>query len=90
VRSFRQGILALRDSRNLYGELHARMPFVYGGVLPRYGPAESEVQGAIPFVIGPEKQFESYEKYLKSVEGAQTKLYRLYPRDYWIVAPVAN
>jgi Zn-dependent M16 (insulinase) family peptidase len=90
VRSFRRGILALRDSRDLYGELHARMPFVYGGVLPGYGPAESEVQGAIPFVIGPEKQFESYEKYLKSVEGAQTKLYRLYPRDYWIVAPVAH
>jgi len=90
VRSFRQGILSLRDSRDLYGELHARMPYVYGGVLPGYGPSEAEVPGAIPFVIGPEKQFESYEKHLKTVEGPETKLYRLYPRDYWIVAPVAN
>jgi Zn-dependent M16 (insulinase) family peptidase len=86
VRSFRQGILELRDSRDLYHELNERMPFVYGKVLPGYGPPESEVPGAIPFVIGPEKQFESYESYLKSVEGADTKLYRLYPRDYWIVA----
>lgn len=90
VRSFRQGILALRDSRNLYSELHERMPYVYGGVLPGYGPSEAEVPGAIPFVIGPEKQFEAYEKYLKSVEGTETKLYRIYPRDYWIVAPIAN
>jgi hypothetical protein len=90
VRSFRQGILALRDSRDLYGELHERMPYVYGTVLPGYGPAEAEVPGAIPFVIGPEKQFESYENYLKSVEGADTKLYRLYPRDFWIVSTVAN
>ncbi len=90
VRSFRQGILGLRDSRDLYGELHERMPFVYGGVLPGYGPSENEVAGAIPFVIGPEKQFESYENYLKSVEGANAKLYRLYPRDFWIVSPVAN
>lgn len=90
VRSFRQGILSLRDSHDLYGELHARMPFVYGGVLPGYGPPEDEVPGAIPFVIGPEKQFESYENYLKSVEGRDTKLYRLYPRDFWIVAPIAN
>lgn len=90
VRSFRQGILALRDSRNLYGELHERMPYVYGGVLPGYGPSEDEVPGAIPFVIGPEKQFESYENYLKSVEGSQAKLYRLYPRDFWIVATAIN
>lgn len=90
VRSFRQGILQLRDSRDLYGELHERMPYVYGTVLPGYGPPEDEVQGAIPFVIGPEKQFESYESYLKSVEGADTKLYRLYPRDFWIVSPAVN
>lgn len=90
VRSFRQGILALRDSRDLYAELHERMPYVYGGVLPGYGPSEDEVPGAIPFVIGPEKQFESYENYLKSVEGPDTKLHRLYPRDFWIVAPLTN
>jgi Zn-dependent M16 (insulinase) family peptidase len=90
VRSFRQGILSLRDSRDLYGELHDRMPYVYGAILPGFGVSEDEVAGSIPFVIGPEKQFESYEKYLKSVEGEGARLHRLYPRDFWIVAPVAN
>jgi hypothetical protein len=36
------------------------------------------------FVIGPEKQMSAYEAYLKSVEGADTQLYRLYPRDFWL------
>ena len=36
------------------------------------------------FVIGPEKQMAAYEAYLKSVEGADTQLYRLYPRDFWL------
>jgi len=28
----------------------------------------------------------AYENYLKSVEGTDTKLYRLYPRDFWMTA----
>jgi hypothetical protein len=42
------------------------------------------VTGANYFVIGSEKQMAAYEAYLKSVEGEGTKLYRIYPRDYWI------
>ena len=89
VRQFRQGILSLRDSRDLYGDLHSRMEYVYGQVLPGYGPPAADVPDAVNFVIGPEKQFQSYENYLHSVEGDVT-LYRLYPRDYWNVASGAN
>jgi len=85
VRDFRQGVLALRDSRDLYDDLHSRMEYVYGQILPGYGPPASSVPDALYFIIGPEKQFQSYEDYLHAVEG-DVKLYRLYPRDYWIVA----
>jgi hypothetical protein len=43
---------------------------------------------AIYFVIGPERQLDLYEAYLKSVEGADGRLYRLYPRDFWMVRGV--
>ena len=42
------------------------------------------VEGGVYYVIGPEKQLAAYEQYLKTVEGADAKLYRIYPRDYWI------
>ena len=84
VRRFRENILALRDSRDLYAELHNRMEYTYGEVLPGYGPPAEASQDALYFVIGPEKQMASYEEYLRSVEGDVT-LYRIYPRDFWIV-----
>lgn len=84
VRRFRQGILGLRDSRDLYGDLQARMEYTYGQVLPGYGPKKADVRDAIYFIIGPEKQFQSYEEYLHSTEG-DVSLYRLYPRDWWLV-----
>lgn len=83
VKRFRQGILALRDSRDLYAQLHERMEATYGEVLPGYGPKASEVPSAVNFIIGPEKQFQSYEEYLHGVEG-DVKLHRLYPRDFWL------
>jgi hypothetical protein len=52
-------------------------------VLPGMGARTSDVEGGIYFVIGPEKQFAAWEEYLKSVEGPATKVYRLYPRDFW-------
>jgi hypothetical protein len=84
VRRFRQGLLELRKMPNLSDELFKRMPRVYGSVLPGYGTKASDVKGGIFYVIGPEKQLAAYEKYLKSVEGPKTRLYRIYPRDYWM------
>ncbi len=84
VRRFREGLLALRKSPDLSDELFKRMPRVYGSILPGYGTKAKDVKGGVFYVIGPEKQLAAYEKYLKSVEGPNTKLYRIYPRDYWM------
>jgi hypothetical protein len=35
-------------------------------------------------VIGPETQLQSYERYLGGHVAEQAKLYRLYPRDFWL------
>jgi Zn-dependent M16 (insulinase) family peptidase len=89
VRAFRTAVLGLRSAPNLAGELFKRMGAVYAAVLPGYGPAKArDVEGAIYMVIGPEKQIDVYEKYLKSVEGADARVFRLYPRDFWMTAKV--
>jgi len=90
VRAFRNAVLNLRAAPNLSAELYQRMGAVYATVLPGYGVKAKEVPGAIYFVIGPEKQIEVYEKYLKSVEGADARVYRLYPRDFWMTAKSAE
>jgi Zn-dependent M16 (insulinase) family peptidase len=84
VRSFRQSILELRKDPGLAGKLFDRMDRVYGRVLPGYNVKGFEVTNAYYFAIGPEKQLDAWEAYLKNAEGAETKLFRLYPRDFWI------
>jgi len=92
VTRFRTGIMNLRKEGNLYDRLHKRMESTYGEVLPGYGPTAKDVAKTKPdvmnFVIGPEKQIQGYEDYLKRVEDPDTKLVRLYPRDYWQVEKV--
>ena len=84
VRAFRQAVLDLRKSPNLYDELYTRMGSVYAKILPGYDPQIKGLPGAVYFVVGPEKQFTAYEGYLKSSLGADTRLHRLYPRDFWL------
>jgi hypothetical protein len=48
------------------------------------GAKATTVGDAVYFVIGPEKQFAAWEEYLRSVEGPETRLHRLYPRDFWM------
>jgi Zn-dependent M16 (insulinase) family peptidase len=86
VKRFREGILELRKDPELYKKLFAMMEDTYGEVLPGYGPRGDSVKDALYFIIGPESQFRSYEDYLNSVEG-KVSLYRLYPRDFWLVKP---
>jgi hypothetical protein len=83
VRRFRKRILELRKMPDLYDKLYSRMESTYGEVLPGYGPRLATVNDGVYFIIGPEAQFQSYERYIKGVEGDCT-VYRLYPRDYWI------
>ena len=86
VRRFRGRLLDLRrGTPGLSDALYDRMIPVYGTVLPGLGPKAAEVPGAVYFVIGPEKQFDLYEEYLKTIEGPGVRLYRLYPRDFWAV-----
>jgi Zn-dependent M16 (insulinase) family peptidase len=83
VRGFRRAVLALRDHPELTGEVFSRMPSVLGRVLPGYGPKVAGIDDGVYLVIGPNEQIDKYEEYLKTVEGSDTKVYRLYPRDYW-------
>lgn len=84
VRKFRQSILELRKDANLGNALFDRKDTVYARMLPGYGTKGSDVPGAIYFTIGPDKQLDAWEAYLRGAEGAETKLFRLYPRDFWM------
>jgi hypothetical protein len=84
VRKFRQGLLNLRNMPNLSDELFKRMNTVYARILPGMGAKAGTVEGGVFYVIGPEKQLTAYEQYLKTVEGPDARLYRIYPRDYWM------
>jgi hypothetical protein len=84
VARFHRAILDLRKRPDLAQELFRRMPIVNARILPGLGAAAKDVPGAVYFVIGPEKQLDAYEQYLKKAEGADTHLFRLYPRDYWV------
>jgi hypothetical protein len=86
VARFRKAILELRRNPKLADELYKRMEPTYAKVLPGYGVKAKDVADGVFFVIGPEKQFGLYEDYLKTVEGADTRVHRLYPRDFWLTA----
>ncbi|HLK60682.1 MAG TPA: hypothetical protein VKU00_29230, partial [Chthonomonadaceae bacterium] len=86
VRHFRQAVLGLRERSDLSQALYDRMDAAYGRILPGYGVKMAAASGGVYFVIGAEKQFDAYEAYLKSVEGPETRLYRLAPRDFWLPA----
>ncbi|HEY2350751.1 MAG TPA: hypothetical protein VGH64_17145 [Puia sp.] len=85
IRNFRQSVLRLRKEPGLINKIYEYKDGVYETILPGYGKPSKDVAGGMFFVIGPEKQMAAYEAYLKSTNGADTKLYRLYPRDYWMV-----
>lgn len=85
VKTFRLGILKLRNDPQLLNEIYAHKDEMYEKILPGYGVASKDVKGGSYFVIGPEKQMVAYEAYLKSVEPAGTRLFRLYARDFWMV-----
>ena len=85
VKQFRLAVLKLRNEPGLINQVYKYKDEVYETILPGYGKPSKDVTGGSFFVIGPEKQMVAYEVYLKSVEGASTTLYRLYPRDFWMV-----
>ncbi|MBK5259199.1 MAG: hypothetical protein JJE51_06370, partial [Thermoanaerobaculia bacterium] len=84
VRKFRESILELRKDPALGEKLFDRMDRVYGRMLPGYNVKAAEVSDGIFFVIGPDKQLDAWSEYLKGAEGPGTRLFKLYPRDYWM------
>jgi len=84
VRRFRESILKLSKEPGFADALFERKDRVLGRVLPGYNVKGTEVPGGIYYVIGADKQLDAWETYLKASEGGDTKLYRLYPRDYWM------
>jgi hypothetical protein len=83
VREFRRAVLELRKDPNLGNLLFDRKDRVYARMLPGYS-AGTEASNGVFYVIGPDKQLDAWEAYLKSTEGIDTRLLRLYPRDYWM------
>ena len=81
VRAFRTRVLDIAKRVDLAQALFARMPIVYGKVLPGLGAPDP---AATYFVIGPQKQLDAYADYLHAAVGKPATLFRLYPRDFWI------
>jgi hypothetical protein len=88
VRAFRSSLLALRADPTLVAQLQERIPSVYGAIMPGFGASVAGVEGGSYMVIGTESHLRDYEAYLQSVDGPETRVHRLYPRDYWIPAPL--
>jgi hypothetical protein len=84
VARFRKTELDVRRMPSLDEELHARRARVLGKVLPGLDESVKNAKAGLYFVIGPERQLSLYEQYLKTVEGPDARLERLYPRDFWI------
>jgi Zn-dependent M16 (insulinase) family peptidase len=84
VSRFHREILNLRKTPDLANVLFKRMQDVYAPLLPGLKARASAAPEGIYFVIGPERQFAAWEEYLKAVEGPAVRLYRLYPRDFWM------
>ena len=86
VRRFRQRLLALRRSTPALGRaLYAQMDSVYAELFPGYFKG-MKAPGAVYFTIGAEKQMSAYEKYLNATVSPDAKLFRLYPRDFWVTS----
>ena len=84
VRKFRQGVLDLRKDAKLIDKLFERKDAVYARFLPGYDAKAARVADASFMVIGPDKQIDAWDQYLKSTVGPEAKLYRLYGRDFWM------
>ena len=82
---FFRAVLDLRKTPGLADELFKRMPGVYATILPGFEPKGTPVPGSTYLVIGSPQQLDLYQNYLQSTVGPETRLYRIYPRDFWMV-----
>ena len=85
VRAFRERVLALRARPGLAEAIHARLVPAFGAVLPSLPSPSPAPEDVVHFVVGPEAQLAAYERELAAARGPDTRLVRLYPRDFWYV-----
>ena len=84
VRKFRESILDLRKDPALGNTLFDRKDAVYARAIPGYGSVRArDVADGVYFAIGPDKQLDALDQYVKGLEP-DTKLYRVYARDFWM------
>ncbi len=83
VKKFREAMLVLRREPDLSSQLFKRMDAVYSKILPGYGARAKDSGGAIYFIIGNDKQFKAMDADVQTREDEH--VYKLYPRDYWLV-----
>jgi Zn-dependent M16 (insulinase) family peptidase len=87
VRQFRQSILALRKDPGIAAEVMSRVDRIYGRFLPGYGPKARDVKNETPeavyYIIGNDKQFRAMDADVQTREDEH--VYKLYPRDYWLI-----
>lgn len=88
VRQFREKLLALRREPTLPDELFKRMDAVYAKILPGYGAAPKPGSGSVYFIIGSDKQFKAMDTDVQAREDQH--VYKLYPRDFWLVSHPAK
>jgi len=82
VRRARQSLLEVRKDPKLVERLFERRDRVHASILPGYDARGGAVPGTISFAIGPDKQLDAWDAYLRASAGA--RLYKLYPRDFWM------
>ncbi|HWF02375.1 MAG TPA: hypothetical protein VHA06_01740 [Candidatus Angelobacter sp.] len=85
TKRFFQAILDLRKTPGLSDELFKRVPEVYATVLPGFSSHTAPVPGSTYLVIGSPRQLELYQNYLQTAISPDTRLYKIYPRDFWMV-----
>lgn len=84
VRHFHQALLAFHDTSGWAEKVTQAIIPVDGTVLPGLDKPCAQVRGGAYVVIGAEHQFDLMQQYLTAVEGPAVRLYRLYPRDFWL------
>lgn len=83
IQGYRQKVLQMRKTKDIFERMRSNIKNVYGSVLIGYGAPLKDVKDGQYFIIGPESQFASLDKYIGNAEG-DGKVYRLYPRDFWL------
>jgi hypothetical protein len=81
VRAFRQSILSLRKDPTLGETLFDRKDRALAGSLPGWSSDWKPAAGGVYVTIGPEKQLDAWDAYVKTFGY---RLIVLYPRDFWM------